>query len=59
MKTLPIEQLGRSHANQFEISKGYLSQLINSHTNTNFNDYINTLRIETSKKMLLDTKYNN
>ncbi len=49
----------QSLAIQFEISKGYLSQLINSHTNTNFNDYINTLRIETSKKMLLDTRYNN
>ncbi|WP_394802488.1 helix-turn-helix domain-containing protein [Aquimarina acroporae] len=48
-----------SLANRFEISKGYLSQLINNHTNTNFNDYINTLRIEASKKMLLDTSYNN
>lgn len=46
-------------ADKFEISSGYLSQLINAHTNKNFNDYINTLRIETSKEMLIDSGYNN
>ncbi len=46
-------------AEQFKISGGYLSQLINIHTQKNFNDYINELRIEDSKKMLVDTRYNN
>jgi len=46
-------------ADRFEISSGYLSQLINIHTQKSFNDYINLLRIEDSKKMLTDSKYSN
>ncbi|KZS38202.1 hypothetical protein AWE51_19385 [Aquimarina aggregata] len=45
-------------AENFEISNGYLSQLINTHTEGNFNDYINKLRVEHSKKILLDSQYN-
>ncbi len=46
-------------AKEFEISNGYLSQLINTHTQKSFNDYINELRVETSKKMLQDPQYDN
>ncbi len=46
-------------AEKFEISNGYLSQLINTHTNKSFNDYINELRIESSKKMLHDPQFDN
>ncbi|WP_282089704.1 helix-turn-helix domain-containing protein [Aquimarina algiphila] len=42
----------------FDISKGYISQLINVHAEKSFNDYINELRFEDSKKMLLDHHYN-
>ena len=42
---------------KFKISKGYLSLLINTHTQKSFNDYINELRIEASKKMLVDIHY--
>jgi len=44
---------------QFGISKGYLSQLINSHTDKNFNDYINELRVNTAKEKLIDSLYQN
>lgn len=44
-------------AEKFHISTGYLSQLINTNSNQSFNDYINTLRIETSKKMLLAEQF--
>ncbi len=43
---------------KFDISKGYLSQLISSESATNFNEYLNTLRVEEAKKMLLDPQYN-
>lgn len=46
-------------AENFELSQGYLSQLINTHANKNFNEYINELRIESSKEMLLDSQFNN
>ena len=42
---------------QTKLSEGYLSQIINSNTNNNFNDYINNLRVETAKKLLLDDDY--
>lgn len=44
---------------KFEISSGYLSQLINQHAEKSFNDYINELRIETAKNMLTNSEYNN
>ncbi len=46
-------------AEKFQISSGYLSQLINTHTQNSFNDYINELRVEASKKMLTDSQYAN
>lgn len=46
-------------AEKFNISPGYLSQLINSNSDQNFNDYINQLRIETSKKMLIADQFEN
>ncbi|WP_143569822.1 helix-turn-helix domain-containing protein [Tenacibaculum agarivorans] len=49
----------QSIAEQFGISKGYLSQLINSHTDKNFNDYINELRVNTAKEKLIDSLYQN
>ena len=41
-------------AEDLNISYRVLSQIINEYFNQNFYDYINTLRIEESKKMLLD-----
>ncbi|GAA4276705.1 helix-turn-helix domain-containing protein [Aquimarina mytili] len=46
-------------ADRFEISNGYLSQLINANTNKSFNDHINELRVEAAKKMLIDKRYDN
>ncbi|RKE91001.1 AraC family transcriptional regulator [Ichthyenterobacterium magnum] len=45
-------------ANTFNISKGYLSRLISFNSELNFNDYINTLRVEEAKTMLNDKVYN-
>lgn len=39
------------------LSEGYLSQIINSNTNKNFNEYINALRIENAKKLLINNEY--
>lgn len=44
-------------AKQFDISSGYLSQLISAHSSLNFNEYINSLRIEEAKKMLMMKEY--
>ncbi len=46
-------------ATHFNISSGYLSQLFNARGDQNFNDYINELRINASKKMLLEDQFNN
>ncbi|TMM58878.1 AraC family transcriptional regulator [Maribacter algarum] len=46
-------------AEKFNISPGYLSQLINTNSDQNFNDYINTLRIEASKEMLVAEQFKN
>jgi len=45
-------------ADEFNISSGYLSQLINNFGNQNFNDLINSLRIKEAKKMLQDKNFN-
>lgn len=42
-----------------KISTSSLSATINSHANKSFIDYINEMRIEQSKKILIDSKYNN
>ncbi len=44
-------------ANEFKISCGYLSQLINTYTQKSFNDFINGLRIRDAKIMLLNMEY--
>ncbi|WP_281847922.1 helix-turn-helix domain-containing protein [Olleya namhaensis] len=44
---------------EFKISNGYLSQIINTHHKSNFNDYINTLRINNAKQILQDTAFDN
>lgn len=46
-------------AEKFNITSGYLSQLINTHSEQNFNYYINGLHIEASKKMLVDGPFEN
>ena len=46
-------------AEKFNISSGYISQLINTNSDQNFNNYINALRIEASKKMLLENQFQN
>ncbi|WP_128755391.1 helix-turn-helix domain-containing protein [Aquimarina sediminis] len=58
-KYLQVSLTLNSIAKKFEISSGYLSQLINTHTKKSFNDYINELRVTTSKNMLLDNNYKN
>ncbi|MCH7525678.1 MAG: helix-turn-helix transcriptional regulator [Bacteroidetes bacterium] len=45
-------------ADEFKISSGYLSQLINNNGKQNFNDLINSLRIKEAKKMLQDKNFN-
>jgi len=42
---------------QTNLSEGYLSQIINSNTDNNFNEYINNMRVENAKKLLLDDDY--
>ncbi len=49
----------KSVADEFSISKGYLSQLININAKKTFNDYINELRVKEAKRMLLDDSYSN
>ncbi len=41
------------------LSEGYISQIINKNSNLNFNDYINTLRVNEAKKMLTNSEYEN
>ncbi len=56
-KYLSTEISLHSIATYFDMSKGYISQLINIHAEKNFNDYINQLRVEASQKKLLDEHY--
>lgn len=53
--TLSLEQL----AEELNISSGHLSKLINTHSNYNFSDYINSLRIMQSKALLKDSEFDN
>lgn len=46
-------------AEKFNITPGYLSQVINTNSDQNFNDYINTMRINASKKMLIENHFEN
>ncbi|VAW15702.1 hypothetical protein MNBD_BACTEROID03-2349 [hydrothermal vent metagenome] len=45
-------------ADIYDISTGYLSQLINMYSDESFTDFINKLRIREAKKMLKDNSYN-
>jgi len=44
-------------AEKLEISTGYLSQIINKITQKNFTAYINSFRVEETKRMILDKKF--
>ncbi len=44
-------------AEEFNLSNGYISQLFNKFGDTNFSSYINELRVEEAKKMLVDKDY--
>ena len=46
-------------ASILNLSEGYVSQLINKNSDLNFNDFVNKMRIEESKKMLSDDNYGN
>ena len=46
-----------SLAEKQKISVSHLSKLINSFSNYNFSDYINSLRIEQAKKLLDDDSF--
>lgn len=44
---------------KFNLSEGYLSQLINNNTGNNFSTYLNNLRIQESKLLLTNNDYKN
>ncbi|MFV9551474.1 helix-turn-helix domain-containing protein [Algibacter sp. PT7-4] len=44
---------------ELNLSAGYLSQLINKNSNLSFNDFINSLRVNDAKAMLINTDFNN
>ena len=44
-------------ANELGMSKSYFSKLINSFSNYNFSDFINSLRVEQAKKFLSDDEF--
>ena len=46
-----------SLANELDFSVGHVSKLINQHSNNNFSDYINSLRVEHAKLLLRDDNY--
>ncbi|MCM8570001.1 helix-turn-helix transcriptional regulator [Gramella jeungdoensis] len=50
---LGLEEL----ANQLDMSPTHLSKIINTYSNYNFSDYINSLRIQQAKKLLNDDSF--
>ncbi len=46
-------------ADEFTISSGYLSQLINTYGGKSFTDFINEFRVEEAKRILCDATYSN
>ncbi|HMR15475.1 helix-turn-helix domain-containing protein [Mariniflexile maritimum] len=44
---------------ELNLSEGYISQLINKNSGLNFNDYINLLRVNDAKEMLVNKEYKN
>lgn len=53
--TITLESL----AEKLELSKGYLSKLINTEVGTNFKDYLNNLRVEEAKSYLTNPEFSN
>ncbi|WP_422105275.1 helix-turn-helix domain-containing protein [Winogradskyella sp.] len=51
--TIKLKDLANTH----NLSEGYISQLINKHSGLNFNEFINTLRIDEAKHLLLNKDY--
>ena len=48
-----------SLAQRLEIPKQYISEILNTHLNTNFQDFLNGYRIDAFIEKLNDTKYSN
>jgi AraC-like DNA-binding protein len=46
-------------AEELKISKTYLSRIINSELGINFNDYVNSFRVEEAKQNLLNPEFSN
>ena len=44
---------------ELNLSEGYISQIINKNAGLNFNDYINSLRVNDTKAMLENNEYDN
>jgi AraC-like DNA-binding protein len=44
-------------ADELGMSKSYISKLINSYSNYNFSDFVNSLRVELAKKFLSDNEF--
>ena len=44
-------------ADELGMSKSYISKLVNSYSNYNFSDFINSLRVEQAKKFLSDNEF--
>jgi AraC-like DNA-binding protein len=58
LHTNPYLSLGLI-SEEFNLSEGYISQLFSKYSTLSFSDYINTLRIEDIKEMLVDSDFNN
>lgn len=46
-------------SDELGLSEGYISQLVNKSLDQNFTDYINSLRVEEARQMLLSKDYDN
>jgi len=46
-------------ADELRISKSYISKLINSYSDYNFSDFVNSLRVEQAKKFLSNDEFSN
>lgn len=46
-------------AKELQMSTSYLSKVVNTHSNSNFSDYINFYRVEQAKKLLCNPTFDN
>ncbi|MBN2892674.1 MAG: tetratricopeptide repeat protein [Bacteroidales bacterium] len=46
-------------AKELHTNRNYLSQIINEHFNTNFNNFVNEFRVKEARKMLLNPEFQN